>query len=242
MKKFFGGTGLILALLAALTMSSASAATIAIETVLNNASFENGNQPSGCPVGWTCSGSPAPGATSFLATTNQYTPGADGLPGAQLTPDGSYYASSPTPAQGSGGLGQQSSTPIVAGNTYTLTFWIGTPEHVPPGDSQGTIGVGTFRVYLTKAVGVVVAQQDFVAPAIGQWKEYSLSYTPASSGGNIGVLFFVNGGQNNSVISIDMIPEPGVTTSETVPEPGSMALFGLGLVGVGVVSRRRKKA
>ncbi len=229
-------------------IGTAQGATIDLGTLLANPSFENGNQAPnptvGCPVSWTCNGSPTPGFTSYTVTSAQYTPGADGLSGGRVTPDGTHAASSPTTIEGSGDLSQTGLGTFVAGNTYTLSFWAGRPNTEPDGVTPVTGFEPDVRVLLT-ANGVtgplnnqgVVTVSD---PGAGMWKLYTLSFDSLAGGAYIGQSIgvdFHNGGTqglgNNLSVNFDIAP--------AVPEPSSLVLMfsGLGLAGLALVRRRR---
>src|SRR5438552_821873 len=94
---------------------TAWASAIDISTLLTNPSFEGGVDGSGCPNGWTCSGSPGTGFGAYIPGASQFTPVADGIPG--FVPDGSHAAFSPTGLAGSGGLKQVTSSTWASGNT-----------------------------------------------------------------------------------------------------------------------------
>jgi hypothetical protein len=126
--------------------AAAFATTINIADFLTNPSFEAGTStlPSSliCPTGWTCNSSLAPGAASFLITSAQYIPGADGLPGGLVTPNGNYAAwlpahapgTPPDPLAGNGSvtLSQSiASLSYTTGNVYVLDFWLGAPLTQP---------------------------------------------------------------------------------------------------------------
>lgn len=219
-----------------LTSFSAGAAIINVSTLLTNSSFENGNQPSGCPIGWVCNGSPLPGFTSYDITTAQYDP--------LFIPNGTHAASAPVPAEGFGTLAQVTSSVYSFGDTYRLNFWVGTPLTLPIDDVTPVAKVGTFRVRFVGLINETLSQQDFAVPTPGNWLNYTFDFTPTAgqAGKTVGIVFFVAGGGpsigggsiNNRIANIDMGATPIVFSSET-PEPGSWGLLGLGLTGLLVV-------
>lgn len=230
-------------------IGTAQGATVDLGTLLANPSFENGNQPAnplvGCPVSWTCDGSPTPGFTSYTVTSAQYTPNADGLSGGRVVPDGTHAASTPTTIEGSGSIKQTTGLgTYVAGNTYTLSFWAGRPMTEPDGTTPVSGFEPDVRVFLLAGGvdGPLGGQGKVIVtdPGAGQWAFYTLSFNAQAGGGyigqNIGVEFY-NGGNaglgNNLSVNFDIAP--------SVPEPSSLLLMfsGLGLAGLALIRKRR---
>lgn len=236
----FRRTGL--ALVAALAAATSQAAIIDVSTLLTNPSFEDGNQAGpfteNLPIGWSAiSSSPAPGGTSQLITSAQYSP--------LFVPDGTHAAKLPTP-HGSGQLYQLTSATYNAGDTYQLTFWIGTPLTLPDGVTPASKAFLFQASFLVGQVNVLKNTTSFVIPDIGQWAQYTLEYTAtaADHGKQIGVRFRVEssgsgGSSNDRILNLDIA---GGSQPPLVPEPGTLALLGLGLVGIGAARRFRKKA
>jgi hypothetical protein len=247
MKKFTlvrGALMLPVSLACLFASANAYGATIDLSTLLANPGFEAGNQGSGCPVSWTCSGSPAPGFTSYTVTSAQYTAGSDGLTGGRIVPGGTQAGTSPTNVEGSGTLEQLALGTYVAGNTYSLNLWVGTPKTLPIDGVTPAGAVGTVRVYFLGNGGGVLGSQDLAAPAVGQWALNTLSFTPTGGqvGQSIGLELFVDstpvggGSGNNRIANFDIVTAPPTV----VPEPASLALIGAGLLGLAGLRRRRR--
>jgi hypothetical protein len=212
--------------------STMNAATIQIDQLLTNPSFENPTTFDQSPTSWTTGGSPAPGVGVYAPTSSQYTPGADGLPGLSVVPNGQQVAFTPTIFSGSGSLAQSVSSTWTFGNTYNFTFWIGVPNTEPDGTTP-VVGPpsGALQLYFT-ANGVQSSLPSFNlnAPAIGQWEQVTESFTPGSDdpylGQQIGVLLFSSTGQlgNDQSVNFD------IGLARAIPEPVSILLTGAGLL------------
>jgi len=216
--------------------------TIDLGTLLVNPSFEAGNDASGCPIDWTCGGSPTPGFSSYLVTSAQYTAGSDGLTSG-IVPDGTHAATSPTFVEGSGTLSQTGVGTYDSTDTYVLNLWIGTPLTVPeitPSEPAGP--VGRITVYFLGAGGGQVDSFDATIPAPGQWVPESFSFTPSAGGQPIGIELFVGGGGNNDIANFDMTgsggPAPPLVGPGSVPEPGTLFLLGMGIASLYLLRRK----
>ena len=225
---------------------------INLDSLLANPSFENGTGAVdpithvGCPTGWTCAGSPAPGGTAYTVTAAQYTAGSDGLSGGRIVPFGADAGYAPTILEGSGSMQQNSlidSSTYVVGNTYNVDLYVGTPNILPFSDPTcpppGTPAacpagpVGRIQgIFLANGVAAVGGTFDVTIPGKGQWLSFPLSFTPTANGGQtIGFELFVDSGPagNDHVANFDI---------GAVPEPATFALMGLGLLGLGVVRKK----
>ena len=233
-----------LALAGVLAAGSASGATILFDNLLANPSFEIGGGLGVCPTSWTCGLNPNNGLSNSYAPTNvEYIAGSDGLPGNKNAPDGSKVGSAPTGEEGSGFIFQTGLGTYLAGNTYTLNLWVGTPLKVPAVPATGALPVGTFRVYfLGNAAGTLGAVDVAPSATPGQWALRQLSFTPTGNqvGQTIGLEIFIDstpvgGGSGNDHIADFDIAAP-------VPEPGTIGFIGLGLLGLGALRRKRSAA
>ncbi|HEY3940816.1 MAG TPA: PEP-CTERM sorting domain-containing protein [Bryobacteraceae bacterium] len=230
--------------------ANAYGATIDLGTLVANPSFEAGNQPVqpgdtvGCPVGWTCTGSPTPGFTSYTVTSAQYTAGSDGLTGGKIVPDGTHAATSPTNVEGSGHLTQTGLGTYSSANTYVLSnLWVGTPSTLPSDNTTPTAPVGTIILYFTANGLDIGSGFAITVPTDGQWLQVptlTLTLPGIDVGASIGLDLFVDstpvggGSGNNRIANFDIMPATVAT-----PEPASIAFLGMGLLGLATLRRRR---
>jgi hypothetical protein len=210
-----------------LATSPVRAATVEIDNLLTNPSFETGD----C-TGWTCTN-----GSVYVPTTTQYTPGADGLSGGRLVPDGTHAAFMPSNGiAGSGNIQQSTSTKWVAGNNYTFSFFVGLPKTDDIFRPQSTLQV----YFLEDGVVDGLPTYNITAPLPGQWQSYQFAVSAAqlaasgATGHNIGVEWFFGSGNGNQPLQVDF--------DIATPLPAALPLFGGGLGLMGFLVRRKQKA
>jgi hypothetical protein len=253
--------GIVASLAGAALMISAAptwAATVAVQTLLSNPSFENGTQTNGCPVSWTCTANQSSPLTSdvrvYTPTATQYTAGSDGL-ASGVVPGGTQAGYTPwNGIAGAGTFYQATGTNYVAGNDYTFSFWVGLPTHNVAGSVDDIRRAGT-TIEVAFTEGASAVQGTLPAPVNvitnnGAWTFDTITLSAAqlaasnATGQAIGVWFFVSTAQGNQPFQVDFDivgTISGGSADATTPLPAALPLFAGGLGVLGLVARRRKQ-
>ncbi len=108
--------------------------------------------------------------------------------------------------------------PTTVGQLYTLSFFLADPSGGTPNFFQATFGSTSFSL------------TNF-PPAFG-WQEFMLTTTATSSLTNLSFTFR----QDPAFWFLDNVQ---VNAATTTPEPGTLLLFGSGLIGIAGVVRRK---
>lgn len=192
-----------------------------------NASFETlpaGGLPlGGCGSGCSYSSAAIPGwSVSNTGTSGQFRPGSPGNTAYfDFVPDGLTVAYT-----NGGSITQTVGATVQLGVTYQLLVDQGVRHDVgDPGLIELVIGSTT-----------IIATGAAAAP--GGWSTYTATYvgTAADVGKSIGIALISSGPQGDW----DNVRLDAVTAPSAVPEPGSVALVGLALVGLASFGRRAK--
>ena len=213
-----------IAFAALLLVSSAHAAQPAVVNGSLNGSIENNAVPSG----WTIlAGTPdLMDATDNVGLANVQRFGA--TPNA--SPDGGTWVGLGTDASYTERFGQVINN-LTVGQSYTVSWYAGNFGYSAAANSY--LGQNAINVLID---GASIGSGTQLAVG-SNWYQQSLTFVANASSQQ---LAFTLATPEKAYMSIDGIAIQ--TATAPVPEPGSWALMGLGLLAVGVVARRRQSA
>jgi hypothetical protein len=174
--------------------------------------------------GWTVVG--AAGGVSIVSGTFVQEcctfPAEDGAQWLDLTGDGTNSVE-----------GVEQTIATTAGTNYTASFWIG--NTYDPGGIFGT--TSTVDVLTGGLDGSLLGAFTNSSTTTGTlvWEEFSTSFTASGSSTTLDFLNADPG--NDSSNGLDNVSV--VANAGGVPEPGTLSLLGIGILGLGLLLRRR---
>lgn len=185
--------------------------------------FENFDSGSTGITGWTVVGPQVSVVSGTFSQNGIAFPAEDGVQWLDLTGDGSNSVE-----------GVEQTVATTSGTKYDLSFWVGNVNN--PGGIFGT--TSTVNVHLGGISGTLIDTATNSSTTAGTlvWEKFTTSFTAS---GSTTTLDFINGdpsGDNSNGLDNVSLTAAGATT---VPEPATLPLVGVGLVGVCVFLRRR---
>ena len=207
----------------------------AFANLITNGSFEEPTIPPVPPGGFisVCSGSSfdgwdVVGAGCVSPISGLFTSGGLTFP----AQDGDFWVDMTGNVSNSAtGIEQTVTTSI--GTLYDLSFWVG--NQVNPGGPYGT--TSTIEVFVGGVSQGTFTNSGGVGTFTQNWQQFTLGFTALNTSTPIELLnkdFFDN---SNGLDNIVLLPHGSPPPS--VPEPGTLSLFGLGLGALGVARRRK---
>jgi hypothetical protein len=200
-----------------------------------NASFVNAGFETGDFTGWTVGG---PNGASGVDVDGTLVPEGLFQPAFVNVRSGAFAAFGATAASNGEYLSLSQTVNLVAGD-HVAGFWMGHDDNAVIG-IDFAISLGNLAVYV----------DSVLQPFTTRWPEnnfpqgstpadlYEFSSTFSHGGGPALIEFRLSGsGTGRTVLSVDDLFVTGADVD--VPEPGSLALLGLGLAGLGLRGRRR---
>jgi hypothetical protein len=188
-----------------------------------NGSFEEGGTVVADNGGWILY-NPITGWGSTGAVEVQ----SNGLYGAgSNAADGSHWLEMDSHLNGPGSVAIQQTITTVAGAQYDLTFaFAGRPGE---GSTQNVLDVGINGAMTRYSKGST-------SPTLN-WEYFTLSFIGTGSD----VIYFADGGLATPGINntLGTLLDDVSVTAQAVPEPGTLGLFGIGMLGLAFAARRR---
>ena len=185
------------------------------------ASFTNFPSGSTLITGWTVVGL---GASITSGTFSQECctfPAQDGNQWLDLTGDGTNSV---------GGVEQTVAT--TAGTQYTLSFWVG--NIFDPGGIFGTTSTVNVRLGGIGGTSLGAFTNSSTTTGTQVWQHFTTNFTATGPSATLDYLNAYPDNDNSN--GLDNVSLTAIATG--VPDPGTLSLVGLGIIGLGLIRRR----